>query len=61
MRRRFWWRLTAVLVAVIAASGLAAPAIGSAAVAVQRLGYCGGDDWEPAMASDSTHVYVLIT
>ncbi|HEX9065378.1 MAG TPA: sialidase family protein [Streptosporangiaceae bacterium] len=42
---------------------LAAPAIiqAQAAVTVQRLGYCGGDDWEPAMAADATHVYVLIT
>ncbi len=57
-------RLATVLVmavAVITAGGLAAPAVSEAAVTVQRLGYCGGDDWEPAMASDSAHVYVLIT
>lgn len=41
--------------------GLAAPAVSQAAVSVLRLGYCGGDDWEPAMAADSSHVYVLIT
>jgi hypothetical protein len=54
-------KVITVLVAVAAASGLAAPAASQAAVTVQRLGYCGGDDWEPAMASDSGHVYVLIT
>ena len=60
-KRRFSWKLAAVLVAVTTAWGLAAPAASQAAVTVQRLGYCGGDDWEPAMASDSGHVYVLIT
>ena len=49
------------VLAITTAWGLAAPAAGQAAVSVLRLGYCGGDDWEPAMASDSTHVYVLIT
>jgi hypothetical protein len=49
------------MLAVMAAWGLIAPAPSEAAVSVQRLGYCGGDDWEPAMASDSSHVYVLIT
>jgi hypothetical protein len=39
-----------------------APAASAATPAPVRLGYCGGDDWEPAMASDSSgHVYVLIT
>ena len=38
-----------------------APPASAAAPAPMRLGYCGGDDWEPAMASDSGHVYVLIT
>src|SRR6516225_4993537 len=42
-------------------SALAAPAASAAAPTPQRLGYCGGDDWEPAMAADSGHVYVLIT
>ena len=54
-------KLVTVLVAAAAAWALAAPAVGQAAVAVQRLGYCGGDDWEPTVASDSAHVYVLIT
>jgi len=49
------------MLAIATAWGLVAPAAGQAAVSVLRLGYCGGDDWEPAMASDSTHVYVLIT
>ncbi len=60
-RRSFCWRLVAVLVAVVAAWGLAAPLASQAAVTVQRLGYCGGDDWEPTVASDGGHVYVLIT
>src|SRR5260370_32183373 len=47
--------------AVTTALGLAAPAASQAAVSVLRLGYCGGDDWEPAMATDSSHIYVLIT
>ena len=38
-----------------------APAASAATPAPLRLGYCGGDDWEPTMASDSRHVYVLIT
>ena len=49
------------VLAIVTGLGLAAPAASQAAVTVQRLGYCGGDDWEPAMASDSRHVYVLIT
>jgi hypothetical protein len=39
---------------------VAAPA--GAAIAVQRLGYCGGDDWEPTVAAaPGGYVYVLIT
>jgi len=38
-----------------------APAASAATPAPVRLGYCGGDDWEPTTASDSGHVYVLIT
>jgi hypothetical protein len=53
--------LLATGVAMATAWGMAAPVASQAAVSVLRLGYCGGDDWEPAMASDSTHVYVLIT
>ena len=58
---RLSWKVAAVLAAITTAWGLAGPAASQAAVTVQRLGYCGGDDWEPAMASDSGHVYVLIT
>jgi len=36
------------------------PAAGAAS-APQLLGYCGGDDWEPATAVQGTHVYVAIT
>src|SRR5258708_4141034 len=62
--RRLSLKLGTLVIAALAvtmALGLAAPAVGQAAVSVQRLGYCGGDDWEPTMAADSSHVYVLIT
>src|SRR5712691_10851664 len=59
--RRFILKVLTVLVAVAAAWALAGPAVSQAAVIIQRLGYCGGDDWEPTVASDSTHVYILIT
>src|SRR6185437_10304423 len=52
--------LGAVLVGIAAVAVLTAP-LARAAATVQRLGYCGGDDWEPAMAADASHVYVLIT
>src|SRR5215469_14056957 len=59
--RRVSLRLVTIIAAVATAWAIAAPAVSQAAVSVLRLGYCGGDDWEPTMASDSTHVYVLIT
>src|SRR5258706_6028042 len=62
--RRLSLKLGTLVIAALAvtmALSLAAPAAAQAAVSVQRLGYCGGDDWEPAMAADSSHVYVLIT
>lgn len=55
------------IVATIAIVGFAAPATVSAAPAmvspaVQRLGYCGGDDWEPTVAAaPGGYVYALIT
>ena len=66
MARRFPGRLAAILAACATGCVFAAPAASAApaaatAVTVQRLGYCGGDDWEPAMASDAAHVYALIT
>jgi len=57
----------AIVVAVVAALAvwLAIPtvALGSTgALSPGRLGFCGGDDWEPAIAADAgKHVYVLIT
>src|SRR5215472_14880858 len=53
--------LLAALATVATVGALAAPAANASTPAVQRLGYCGGDDWEPTMASDSSHIYVLIT
>jgi hypothetical protein len=52
---------TAVGIAVILALVGLVSAPSGAAVAVQRLGYCGGDDWEPAVATAGSYVYVLIT
>ena len=49
------------------ATGHASPAGGGAAPATLsgsapvRLGYCGGDDWEPAFAAHAGYVYVAIT
>jgi len=62
--RAFACKIAALLIATATAglfSALAAPAASAATPTPQRLGYCGGDDWEPAMAADSGHVYVLIT
>lgn len=54
-------RLVVAIGTTVAVLGLfTAP--GSAATAVQRLGYCGGDDWEPTVtAASGGYVYVLIT
>jgi hypothetical protein len=49
------------ILAILTVLGLVTPAASQAAVSVQRLGYCGGDDWEPTMASDNAHIYALIT
>src|SRR5579859_4707966 len=58
-------RAAALLAALVLAGAMAmaaAPAAWATTPTVQRLGYCGGDDWEPAMAADTSgHVYVLIT
>src|SRR5712691_11483040 len=52
--------LVAVSMAIALVGPLASP--GEAASAMQRLGYCGGDDWEPAVAAaPGGYVYVLIT
>jgi hypothetical protein len=51
----------AALTMLCALTVVTAPPASAATPAPLRLGYCGGDDWEPAMASDSGHVYVLIT
>jgi hypothetical protein len=69
MMRQSWRAMAVALTAVALAGGLAtqaaaasaSPAAGPPAPTVQRLGYCGGDDWEPTMTSDATHIYVLIT
>src|SRR4051794_41311055 len=57
MRRR----LGRGLPGVTGALGLGAGPAAGAASAPQRLGYCGGDDWEPATAVQGANVYVAIT
>jgi hypothetical protein len=42
-------------------SALAAPPSSGAPTAPIRLGFCGGDDWEPAIAHQGLRVYVAIT
>src|SRR5215467_6609368 len=63
--RKSWSVMAAALIGSAMTCGLAAQGLTTAAAStaptVQRLGYCGGDDWEPTMASDASHVYVLIT
>src|SRR4029079_11546018 len=54
-------RVLRALVVVAAAVGLVVVTGGSGSRAPQRLGYCGGDDWEPATAVQGSHVYVAIT
>jgi hypothetical protein len=56
MARRFGL----VLIAFAIWGALALPAI-AAPTGPTRLGYCGGDDWEPEQARDGTYVYVAIT
>jgi len=63
IRRRWCWLVLPVVVLLFAvfvpvrAAG-AAPVLSGPV----ELGYCGGDDWEPAVAVDGAgHIYVLIT
>src|SRR5215467_15968315 len=57
--------LLAVPVVVLLSAFLAplpAARASAAASGPAELGFCGGDDWEPSVAADSSgHVYVLIT
>jgi hypothetical protein len=47
---------------VVAGSLFISAASAGVTASVQRLGYCGGDDWEPSVTADALgHVYVLIT
>ncbi len=50
----------ALVVAAAATVLVVVPAAGASS-APQRLGYCGGDDWEPATAVQGRNVYVAIT
>lgn len=56
---RQWVRALAVAAAAVVL--VVVPAAGAASSAPLRLGYCGGDDWEPATAVQGTSVYVAIT
>ena len=58
MRRIALALVTTIALLVLGAStATAAPAPSSPI----RLGYCGGDDWEPAVAVQGSYVYVAIT
>lgn len=55
---------TALFITILAgllASALPAVAASAPPSGPIRLGYCGGDDWEPALAVQGQHVYVAIT
>jgi hypothetical protein len=54
-------RLTLVVAFVVVWAQLATAASASAPPAPIRLGYCGGDDWEPAVVAQGKYVYVAIT
>ena len=54
-------RVVRALVVVAAAMVLVVVPAAGASSAPQRLGYCGGDDWEPATAVQGANVYVAIT
>jgi len=64
MARRFGFLLVALVtwsafgIPAIAAPKGAPPAPPSGPT---RIGYCGGDDWEPELARDGSYVYVAIT
>jgi hypothetical protein len=59
-------RLVAALIALVAlvaptSSAVATPGIlGAAPTGPVHLGYCGGDDWEPAVARDGLFVYDVL-
>src|SRR5258708_9949669 len=60
--RRLSLKLGTLVIAALAvtmALGLAAPAVGQAAVSVQRLGYCGGGDLGPPDAPERKPLQLL--
>jgi hypothetical protein len=59
-----WCRLVLPVAALLLAVFVPVRAAGAAPLLAGpvELGYCGGDDWEPAVAADGAgHIYVLIT
>jgi hypothetical protein len=52
-----------MLVAVVVVCGLLglSQAAGAAPTGPVRIGFCGGDDWEPAFAAAGSRVYVAWT
>jgi hypothetical protein len=54
-------KLTVVVAVMVCWAWLATAASAAAPSPPTRLGYCGGDDWEPAMAVQGKFVYVAIT
>jgi hypothetical protein len=64
LRRRVVGLVTVLAVASLLAFVSPVPVAGASAApgGPAELGFCGGDDWEPSIAADSSgHVYVLIT
>lgn len=54
-------KLILVVVIMVCWAWFATAASAAATSAPTRLGYCGGDDWEPAVAVQGSYVYVVIT
>ena len=54
-------RFTLIVTFIVAWAWLASAVSASAPTVPTRLGYCGGDDWEPSLAVQGKYVYEVIT
>src|ERR1044072_1393381 len=54
-------RLGRVLLLVVAVAMVGVSSAAGASGSPTRLGYCGGDDWEPAFAQQGSYIYDAIT
>ncbi len=62
IRRRWCWLVLSAVVVLLAVFAPVRAAAAPPPSGPVELGYCGGDDWEPAVAADGAgHIYVLIT